>query len=95
MKNNNSYMGIATRHHWYKKKNHHNFIMVVIFVIYYKGMKKMDNGYLNRLTFTLFKFTLKNFLFLKMVSDSMVSQHFLSYIYKKKKCKILVFHYMS
>ena len=33
----------------------------------------MGNGYLSHFTFTLFKFTLKNFIFLEMVSDTMVS----------------------
>ena len=56
-----------------KKKSHHNFIKVVIFVIYYKGVKKVCSGYLSHLTFTLSKFTLKNFIFLEIVSDSMVS----------------------
>ena len=56
-----------------KKKSHHNFIKVVIFVIYYKGVKKVRSWYLSHLTFTLSKFTLKNFIFLEMVSDTMVS----------------------
>ena len=33
----------------------------------------MGNRYLCHLTFTLFKFTIKNFLVLEMVSDTMVS----------------------
>ena len=33
----------------------------------------MGNGYLCNLIFTFFKFTLKKFLFLKMMSDTMVS----------------------
>ena len=35
----------------------------------------MGSGYLCHLIFTLFKFTLKNFLFLEMMSDTMVSQN--------------------
>ena len=58
---------------WCKKKSHHNFIRIVIFVIYYKGVKKVISGYLCHLTFTLSKFTFKNFLFLKIVSNTMVS----------------------
>ena len=41
----------------------------------------MDNGYLCHLTFILFKFTLKNFIFLEMVSDTIVSPRFF-HIYK-------------
>ena len=55
-----------------KKKSHHNFIRVMIFVIYYKGEKKVGNENLCHLTFTLSKFILKSFLFLEMVSDTMV-----------------------
>ena len=35
----------------------------------------MDNEYLYHLTFTLFKFTLKNFIFLKIIFDNMASQN--------------------
>ena len=59
--------GVATRHYWYKKKSHHNFIRVATFVIYYKGGKRVGNEYLCHLTFTIFKFTLKNFIFLEMM----------------------------
>ena len=59
-----------------KKKRHHNFIRIIIFVIYYKIGKKMGSKYLYHLIFTLFKFTLKNFLFLKMISEIMMSPTF-------------------
>ena len=40
----------------------------------------MGNGYLCHLTFTLFKFTLKNFIFLEILPDTMVSPSiFLNY----------------
>ena len=61
------------------KKNHHNFIKVVIFVINYKGEKKVNSEYLCHLTFTIFKFILKSFLFLENMS--MISP----YIFLKKK----------
>ena len=56
-----------------KKKSHHNFIKVVIFIIYYKGGKKVGSEYLCHLIFIFSKFSLKKFIFLEMVSDTMVS----------------------
>ena len=38
----------------------------------YKGGKKIGNGYLCHLISTLFKFILKNFIFLEMVSITIV-----------------------
>ena len=63
-----------------QKKSYYNFIRVVIFIIYYKGWEKIGNKYLCHLIFTLSKFTFKNFLFLEIVSDTIVSSnmHFLS-----------------
>ena len=56
----------------------------------------MGSEYLCHLTFILSKFTLKNFIFLEMVSDTMVSPSIFFHIFiKKGKCKILVFHSMS
>ena len=40
----------------------------------------MDNEYLYHLTFTFFKFTLKNFIFLEMMSDTMVSSSIFHFI---------------
>ena len=49
------------------KISYYNFIRIVIFVIYYKREKKVDSKYLCHLTFILFKFNIKNFLFLEIM----------------------------
>ena len=46
----------------------------------------MDNEYLYHLTFTLFKFTLKSFIFLKIIFDTVVSQNIFFFF---------IFHYFS
>ena len=44
----------------------------------------MGSEYLCHLTFTLSKFTLKNFIFLEIVSDTMVSPSIFFHIFIKK-----------
>ena len=75
------FIGVATLYYWCKKKIHHNFLRVVIFDIYFKGGKKVGCRYLCHLTFMLSKFTLKNFIFLEMVYDIMVSPNILFYFF--------------
>ena len=53
----------------------------MIFVIYYKGGKKVGGRYLCHLTFILSKFTLKNFIFLEMVYDTIVSPNIFKFFF--------------
>ena len=64
----------------------------MIFVIYYKGKKKVGSGYLCHLTFTLSKFILKNFLFLKMGSYTMVLLSIFLKITLYKSIKKILWH---
>ena len=67
------------------KNNNYNFIRIMIFVIYYKRGKKVDYEYLYHLIFIFFKFIFKNFIFFKIVSDTIVlSNIFLNFYIKSK-----------